>query len=172
MSNTPADSSVPSAAQPEPQQPAHTQPSSAEKPQYREEKPLPLLNALRNGAIGLAVVLLLGVIVGWFVAGLAGVWGALLGGLIAGVFELITVVMVLVTRNLPPATTMGIIMGSWLLKILLALVVVASIKGLTFYDRETFVAVMTVALVVVLTAETLGVKKTQATYVTPFSKED
>ena len=171
MSNAPADA-APAAGQPDPQQSEAVQSTAAQSSQYREEKPLPLLNALRNGAIGLAVVLLLSMVVGWFVAGAAGIWGAVMGGLIAGVFELITVVMVLLTRNLPPATTMAIIMGSWLLKILIALVVVAAIKGVAFYDRGTFVAVMAVALVGVLAAETVGVKKTQAAYVTPFSKED
>ena len=171
MSNTPADA-APAAGQPDPQQSDAAQATAAQPTQYREEKPVPLLNALRNGAIGLAVVLVLGMLVGWFVAGAAGIWGAVIGGLIAGVFELITVVMVLLTRNLPPATTMSIIMGSWLLKILIVLVVVAAIKGLTFYDRGTFVAVMAAALVAVLAAETVGVKKTQATYVTPLSKED
>lgn len=140
---------------------------------YREEKPLPLLNALRNGLIGLAGVLLIGVIVGWCTAGTAGIWGALLGGLIAGMFELITVIMVLLTRDLSPRVTMAIIMGSWLLKIIIVLVIVASIKHLTFYDRPTFVWVMTAALIVVLAAETVGVKKTQVTYVTPqLEKED
>lgn len=138
----------------------------------REEQSLPLHNALRQGALGLVVVLLVGLVAGWCVAGLAGVWGALIGGLIAGVFELATVVMVLLTRNLPPTTTLAVILGSWLLKILLVLVVVVAIKDLTFYDRGTFFAVLAGVFVVVLGAETRAIYKTRVPYVSPVHNDD
>ena len=64
--------------------------------------------ALRDVVILLAVLLVLGVLVGYLVAGLPGVWGALLGCALAAVFSTTTIVAMLRTvRSSPAAMAVG-----------------------------------------------------------------
>ncbi|QNG18268.1 hypothetical protein G4H71_02520 [Rhodococcus triatomae] len=126
-----------------------------------------LRRAVLYGALGLVVLAVVGVVVGWLAAGLPGVWGALLGAGIGGGFVLVTAVTVLATAKLPPLTAAAVLLGSWLLKMAIALIVLGVLNPLDFYSRPTLVAVMVGALVLVLGAETWGVLKSKMLYVEP-----
>lgn len=129
----------------------------------------PLRRALFFGIGAVLTVAILGVAIAGLVVGMPGVWGALLGAGISGIFSVITVAVGLLTRKLQPNTQLAVIMGSWLLKIFFLLGVFIVLKGMTFYDRPSFVIVLLVSLVAILTAETFGIKKAQVPYVQPMS---
>lgn len=129
-----------------------------------------LRRAIRYGLLGLLVLAVVGSIVSVLAAGLPGLWGALIGAAIGGGFILITAVSVLVTAKLPPTTAMAVLLGSWLLKMAVALIVLGLLNPLEFYNRIALVVVMACALVLVLGAETWGVISSRMLYVEPHAK--
>lgn len=123
--------------------------------------------ALRLGTIGLALVTVVSLAAWWSVDGMPGFWGALIGAGIGGIFVLTTAIVIVATARTDPQTTAAVLLGTWLLKIVVAIVVVASIRGLDFYTDRSFVLTLLLALVVVLGCETWGVLKTRTPYVEP-----
>lgn len=133
-------------------------------------EPLPdateaLRRAVRYGSFGVLALAAAGVLVGGLAAGLPGVWGALLGAAVGGGFVLITGVTVLASAKLPPTTAMVVVLGSWLVKMAVALIVLGLLGSQTFYDRTTFAVVTVGALVLVLGAEVWGILKSKMLYV-------
>ncbi|RVW06687.1 hypothetical protein EF834_00060 [Rhodococcus spongiicola] len=98
---------------------------------------------------------------------MAGLWGALLGAAVGGGFILCTALAVLLTARMPAVTAGAVLLGSWLLKMVLAITVLAILDPLDFYNRQAMVIVIVLSLVIVLGAETYGVLKTKVPYVTP-----
>ena len=96
-----------------------------------------------------------------------GVWGALLGAAVGGGFVLFTAVVVLATANSEPTTLAAVLLGSWLLKLILAIVVMVVLRGMDFYSRGTFVAVIALAVVGLLAVETRAVLGAKDPYVEP-----
>ena len=127
----------------------------------------PLRAAVRYGTAGLIALAVVGSIVATLVAGLPGLWGALIGVAVGGGFVLCTALAVLFTEKLPPTTSGAVLLGSWLLKMILAVLVLGTLKGMDFYSKGALVIVMVLALVIVLGAETYGLLKTRVPYVVP-----
>ncbi|HLT01024.1 hypothetical protein [Nocardia farcinica] len=126
----------------------------------------PLKAALRYGLIGLAVLVVLAAAIGTAVSGLPGLWGALLGSAIGGIFILTTAAVVLFGAKLPPSTAGLVMLVSWVGKVLLVLIAVAILTRFDFYDRVVLFLTVVGALVIVLGAETFGVVRQKVPYVT------
>lgn len=126
----------------------------------------PLRAALRYGLFGLAVLTVLALLIAGAVSGLAGVWGALLGAAIGGGFILTTVVAVLWGAKLPPTMAGAVMLGSWVGKLLILLVVVLVLNQFEFFDRVALFLTVVGALIIVLGAETYGVVRQKVPYVT------
>lgn len=126
-----------------------------------------LRRAVRLGILGVLVLAVVGSVVAYLAAGLPGLWGALLGAAIGGGFILVTAVSVLFTAKLPPTTAMAVLLGSWLLKMGVALLVLGLLNPLEFYSRPALAIVMVGALVLVLGAETWGILSSRMLYVEP-----
>ncbi|MEU3014726.1 hypothetical protein FEK33_21050 [Nocardia asteroides NBRC 15531] len=126
----------------------------------------PLRAALRYGLIGLGVLVVVSVAIGAAVAGMPGLWGALLGCAIGGGFILTTVVATLVSAKLPPSTAGLVLLVSWVGKLLVALIVVGVLNQFDFYSRPTLFFTVVGALLIVLGAETYGVVSQKVPYVT------
>ncbi|MEU5410112.1 hypothetical protein [Nocardia asteroides] len=126
----------------------------------------PLRAALRYGLIGLCVLVVVSVAIGAAVAGMPGLWGALLGCAIGGGFILTTVVATLVSAKLPPSTAGLVLLVSWVGKLLVALIVVGVLNQFDFYSRPTLFFTVVGALLIVLGAETYGVVSQKVPYVT------
>ncbi len=62
----------------------------------------------------------------------------------------------LLTSRLPATTAGAVLLGTWLLKLILAIVVMALLKPLDFYSKGALVLTIVFALVIVLGAETYG----------------
>jgi hypothetical protein len=113
---------------------------------------------------GLAV---LGIAVGAIVAGTAGVWGALLGVAVALVFSATTVWTMLRTVDSSPTTTAAVVMGSWLAKMVVLVVVLVVLRGLDFYDRWVFAGVLLVGVVGSAVLDYRAVSRGRVPYVEP-----
>lgn len=127
----------------------------------------PLVAAIRYGAAGLVAVTVVSVIAWTLAAGSHGLWGALVGAAVGGAFILATVGTMYVTRNVAPTTTGAILLGSWLLKIIVAIVVMVIVGGMHFYDRGALAVTIIAALVVMLAAEATAIARTPTPYVHP-----
>ena len=103
--------------------------------------------ALRSMLRLLVLLLVVGGAAGWFTRGLPGVWGALIGVGITLVFSGTTVVAMLRTAEATATTTAAVVMGSWLAKMIVVIVVLAVIRDQTFYDRAVLAAVLAVGVV-------------------------
>ena len=126
-----------------------------------------LRRAVRFGALGLVALAVVGVVIGGIAAGLPGVWGALIGAAVGGGFILVTALTVLATAKLPSLTAAAILLGGWLIKMVIMLIVLGLLNPLDFYSRPVLVTVMVGALVLVLGAETWGVMGSKMLYVEP-----
>ncbi|MFQ6331370.1 hypothetical protein ACLMAL_35285 [Nocardia sp. CWNU-33] len=126
----------------------------------------PLRAALRYGAIGLIVLVVLAVAIASSAAGMPGFWGALIGAAIGGGFILTTAVVVLLGAKLPASTAGLVMLVSWVGKLLVAMVVVAVLQNFDFYNRMALFLTVVGALVIVLGAETYGVLRQKVPYVT------
>ncbi len=131
-----------------------------------------LRRALRHLLWLLAALAVAGSAFGWFVAGAAGVWGALIGVGVALVFSGTTVLAHLRTADAPVTTTGAVILGSWLAKMALLVVLLAVLDGLTFYDRTVLVAVLVVGVVGSVYLDYLAVTSGRVPYVDPAPRQD
>lgn len=127
----------------------------------------PMRAAVRYGVLGLLVLAVTASIVAVLVAGTPGLWGALIGAAVGGGFILFTALGVLLTAKLPAMTAGAVLLGTWLLKLILVIVVMGSIDSLDFYNRNALVLTIVMALVIVLGAETYGVLSQRALYIDP-----
>ncbi|NNH70361.1 hypothetical protein HLB23_10875 [Nocardia uniformis] len=116
----------------------------------------PLRAALRYGIIGLIVLVVISSILGVIFAGLPGLWGALLGAAIGGGFILTTAASVLLSARFESGLQGVVLLGSWVGKLLVAVIVVAVLQNFDFYSRPTLFLTVVGALLVVLGAETYG----------------
>lgn len=126
-----------------------------------------LRRAVTLGAAALVVLMVVSAALWWLIDGTPGLWGALLGAALGGVFVLLTAVVVIATARTTPQITAAVLLGTWLLKLVVAIGVVAALKPLEFYSRPAFAVTIIVAMVVVLASETIAVLRTQAPYVEP-----
>lgn len=128
--------------------------------------------AVRLGGLALVALAVISAVVWSLVDGTPGLWGALMGAALGGAFVLITAIVVIATAGAAPQTTAAVLLGTWLLKLIVAIVVVAVIDRFDFYSRPAFAVTIIAALVVVLAAETWGILKTRTPYVEPAESID
>lgn len=125
----------------------------------------PLLRAARLGGIGIAVLTVVSLALWGATRDIEGIWGVLIGAVIGGGFVLATVGVVLLTANTSPQNTLIVILGTWLLKIVVVLAVLAVLKGYDFYDNTALAVTIILSMVVGLATETLGILRTTTTNV-------
>jgi hypothetical protein len=131
-----------------------------------------LRRALRHLLILIAAVTVVGLVVGWFTSGLAGVWGALMGAGIALFFSGTTVLSHLRTADSPPAFTVMLVLGTWLLKMILVVAFFVLVDDLTFYDPLVLVLVLVVGALGSLYLDYLAVEAARVPYVEPDSVKE
>ncbi|MER2205560.1 MAG: hypothetical protein ABS980_16440 [Rhodococcus sp. (in: high G+C Gram-positive bacteria)] len=124
-------------------------------------------SAVTWGVMGLIALAVVGALLGGLFAGKEGVYGALIGAAVGGGFILFTALGVLLTAKLPALTAGAVLLGTWLLKMILAMVVLFVLSDMDFYNKTALVLVIIMSLVVVLGAETYGVLGTKTPYVDP-----
>ena len=125
----------------------------------------PLIRAARGGVIALIIITVLSLSLWGAFRDLPGLYGALIGAGLGGGFLLITVFVVLGTANSSPSTTMAAVLGSWLAKAAVLLVILIWIRDMTFYDPIALAVTVILVLVALLATETIAVTRTQLMYV-------
>lgn len=123
--------------------------------------------ALRDMVLLVVAVTVLGVGIGALVAGMPGVWGALIGAGIALLFSGATTLSMLRTTNVAPGTMMAVIMGTWLGKLAVVIVVLAVLRGMDFYDRYVLAVVVAVAVIGSALLDYRAVARGRVPYVSP-----
>jgi hypothetical protein len=125
---------------------------------------------LRMTLAGLAALVVLAPVAaaaGGLVAGTAGVWGGLLGVSLPGLVLLVTLAAVWLTRNASATALAAAVFGSYLVKLVLLLVVLAALREADFYHRPVLGITALLGLVLALVVEALAVVRANAPYVEP-----
>lgn len=126
--------------------------------------------AVRAAVFGLLawlVITLIGIQLGHAVDGSAGFWGSALGSLVAGVFFSVTAVIAVTTTKMGPDKLGFVILGSWLLKIVILMAVLAWLRTQDFYSRPFFFAVLVIQTMVLLALEAIILTRAKVPYVDP-----
>lgn len=124
-------------------------------------------SALRATLLMLVVLAVVGIGVGALVAGAAGVWGALLGVAITLIFSGTTIASMLYTAEKGPSTTMAVLLGGWIAKMAVLLVLLAVLGQLDFYHKVVFAVVVMVGVVGSAALDMLSVVRGREPYVNP-----
>ncbi|SIT78433.1 hypothetical protein [Microbacterium sp. RU33B] len=90
-----------------------------------------------------AILAVVGAIVGWLVDGSDGLWSALAGVLIAAVFLAITSISILIANrwygdDLYVPLFFGIVLGGWILKFVVFIVVLLTLRGQPWVNQTVF----------------------------------
>ena len=144
----------------------------SEKQQDPIPQHAPFVAALRYGGAGLIAVAVVSSVISYLAAGSKGLWGALIGAAVGGAFIIATVLVMYLMRNAPPTTTGGVLMGSWLLKLLVAIGVMAVLRGMDFYNDKALVLTIVATMIVMLTVETMAIVRTRVPYVEAEASKD
>lgn len=129
----------------------------------------PLRRTLRVGALGLLLLTPLAALIGWVVDGSAGLAGALIGVVVPGVFFGLTAVTALVTLRLSPGALGAVVLGSWVVKLVLLIIVFSLLNQWDGWSRPVFAVTFVVCVIASLALEALMVIRTQQPYVQPAS---
>lgn len=127
----------------------------------------PMRRVVRTGGLAALIALPVSALVGYLVAGMPGLWGALIGMGIAVAFFGITVAVALKTAKMGPSTLGAWVLGSWLIKMILLLVVLAVLRGTDFYSRPMLLVALLVGTIGSLVLEARVVTSTRVPYVEP-----
>lgn len=121
--------------------------------------------AAQAGLLAWLVITALGVGLGYVIVGTPGVWGSGLGAVVAGLFFAVTAVVAIKTTRLGPDQLGAVILGSWLLKIVILMGVLAWLRTQDFYSRPFFFAVLLIQTMVLLVLEAVLLTRAKVPYV-------
>ncbi len=129
-----------------------------------------LIRTLRWGGLLVVAVALVAGGVGWLTAGTSGLLAGLAGALLAGVFLGLTAVSILiaarVTRGRPGDPLFyAIVLGGWLLKMILFLVVAFLLRGGAGLDPMVFLGSALAAVLGSLVVDVVAFRTTRVPYV-------
>lgn len=122
---------------------------------------------MKWGSAALLALAVVGSGLAFLLAGIPGVWGALIGAALGGLFILATAGSILVGAKTSATNLAMIVLGGWLLKLIFLVVALAVLRNYYFYNRVALFAVVCGAVAVVLGSEVMAVLKTKVTYVQP-----
>ena len=91
---------------------------------------------LRLGALLVAGISLIGSLVGYLLAGTSGILAALAGGLAAFIFTGLTALSLLLGAKLNLGGFLGVVLGGWLLKMVLFLVLFRVLNGADWLSSQ------------------------------------
>ena len=128
---------------------------------------LPMHRILRIGGIAAAIALPAAALLGYLIAGMPGLWGGLLGIGIAVAFLAVTVIVGLATAGAEAAMLGFAVLGSWLIKIIVLIGVMAFLRGQDFYSRPVLFVSLLVGIAGTLFIEWRVVSTTKVPYVEP-----
>ncbi|WP_407317062.1 hypothetical protein UQW22_11130 [Isoptericola halotolerans] len=126
-----------------------------------------LRRAMRWTLVLVGALVVLGSAVGALVAGTAGLWGALVGAGLAAFFCATTIWSMQRTVGKPPTVMAGVVMGAWLAKIVVLVIVLAVLRGADFYDPYVLFVVLAIGAIGSALLDYQAVKGARVPYVQP-----
>lgn len=120
---------------------------------------------LGYGAILAVAIAVVGSVIGSFVAGGSGVASALVGTAMAVAFLAITAISILVASRYSITVFFGIVMGAWLLKFVLFLVIIFLLKDLPWVHPQVLFLSIVVAVVGTLVVDVVVIARSRMPYV-------
>ncbi|QEE61754.1 hypothetical protein FVA74_09345 [Salinibacterium sp. dk2585] len=111
------------------------------------------------------VIAVVGGLAGYAVAGMDGLLSALVGTALAVIFAIITAVSIMIAIKQPVTTFFGIVLGSWLLKIIVFIALLALITSLDFVQPMVLFLSMVAAIVGTLAVDVVVVMTARQSYV-------
>jgi hypothetical protein len=126
-----------------------------------------LRSALRYMAALLGGLAVVGVVVGLLVSGTPGVWGAVIGVLLVGFFCATTIWSMLRTVGSSPTAMAGVVMGAWVAKLVVLIVVLAVLRGREFFDPYVLFGVVAVGAIGSALLDYRAVSQGRIPYVQP-----
>lgn len=126
--------------------------------------------ALRVTAIGLAALALIAIPVGLLINGAAGVLAAEVGVAVAALSGVTTQVAMSVGHRRAPHMMAAIVLGSWLLKMLIIVIVLLVLQGVDGFHKGLFAVFMLVGVFGTVVADLWAVRASRVPYVDPGSK--
>ncbi|WP_320784620.1 hypothetical protein [Streptomyces sp. CRN 30] len=128
-----------------------------------------MLAVLRIGLLSAVAAAVVAGGIGALVDGWAGVAGGLLGIAVPVAFLAVTAVVGMVTARLAPQQLAAAVMGSWLIKIILLMVVLWLLQGRDFFSIWMFFGAFLVGTFGFLALETAVLYRARLAYVNPDS---
>lgn len=119
---------------------------------------------LFGGLLALAIAVV-GSVVGFFVAGGTGIVSALIGTAIAVVFLGITALSIIVANKFDLVAFFGIVMGAWLLKFIVFLVLVVLLKDQPWINTQVLFLSLVAAVVGTLVVDVVVITRSRMPYV-------
>ena len=106
-----------------------------------------------------------GALAGFFAAGASGVVSALIGAAMAGVFLGITAGSILLASRYDVIAFFGIVMGAWLLKFVIFLVLALALRDQPWIDARVMFLTLVVGVIGTLVVDMVVVAKSRMPYV-------
>jgi len=122
---------------------------------------------LRRFLIAFAIVLPIGLAIGYLADGWPGLWGVALGLGVLLAFFGVSLTVALLGANWSPQTLGAVVLGSYLVKITLLIIILAALSGLTFYSKPALGITVLIGTVGYLAGETYTLLKARIPYVEP-----
>jgi hypothetical protein len=133
-----------------------------------------LINALKIAAVLTIALIIVGGVIGYFVDSWVGVLSAVIGAAMAFVFLGITAGSILIANrsySSPPftATFFAIVLGSWILKFVLFIVVALLLRDQPFINKFLLFGFLIVGVILTLVVDVVVVARTRLPYVSDVS---
>lgn len=128
-----------------------------------------LKRALISGAILAGAIAIIGSIIGYLVAGMPGVISAIAGAGIAMVFLGITSLSIIVATRYEMVIFFAIVMGAWLLKFVIFLVLIFVLKDQPWINTQVLFLSLVVAVLGTLVVDVVVIAKSRMPYVSDVS---
>ncbi|WP_353809358.1 hypothetical protein [Agromyces sp. SYSU T00194] len=128
-----------------------------------------LRQALRWGGLAALAIAVVGGLVGWLVAGTVGLTSALLGTAIAIVFMGITAASILLANRFAASDLFvgaffGIVLGGWLLKFVLFIVLVVLLQGASWIEPTVLFLSIVAGVIASLVVDVVVVLRSRVPY--------
>ncbi|MEN2737957.1 hypothetical protein ABCS02_09210 [Microbacterium sp. X-17] len=133
-----------------------------------------LRTTLTWSALVTAVLLVVGGIVGFLVAGFPGLWSALIGVFLAAVFLAITGLSILIANRwygdpLYVGIFFGVVLGGWILKFIVFLVLLFALRGQPWIQPTVFFVAIVVGVLAALAVDVVTLLRMRIPHVSDTS---
>ncbi|MEY2694388.1 MAG: hypothetical protein RL142_736 [Actinomycetota bacterium] len=116
---------------------------------------------LKLGSLLIASIAVLGGVIGFYAAGLPGLFGALAGATIALIFVSLTAISVLVGSKLSLGGFYGVVLGGWILKLVLFVLAISILKSIAGLNGVAVFATLVASVLGSLVVDAVVVTKSK-----------